>query len=226
MERKIYENKEKLIESELKRIKNIMSKMLDNLPNEELPFMENHLRALYFETYFLLIEGFYNASLVMCGILLENLVKERLFNKGVKDKQLEKMTFGEAIKKCKEKDFLTQNELVFLKEKKEKLRDPYAHYNKIKLSKGVYFAVGKIKNPVKKLIELSKMVKRGEITEAQVRQKLVEGTTPKLMSSEEFRPISQIAKSQIESTGYALMRFLEADKFLREFAEKYFKPKE
>ena len=47
---------------------------------------------------------------------------------------------------------------------------------------------------------------------------------PKLKSSKEFRPMAQIAKSEKERE-QTLPIFLEIDKFIREFAEKHFKPK-
>jgi len=110
--RKIYLDKEKLIEIELASTKDTMSKMLDKLPNEELPFMEPHLRALYFETYFLLVKGFYNASLVLMGILLENIIKEKLFMENIKDEELERMNFGGALIKIK--PFISKEEFKFL----------------------------------------------------------------------------------------------------------------
>ncbi len=223
-DRKIYTDKKKFIESELNRIKIGLSKMLDKLPNKELPFMEPHLRVLYFETYFLLAYEFYNASLVLMGILLENITKERLFLDGIKDEELEEMTFGRAINKCEEMKILNSQELGFLKKKKQELRDPYAHYNKMKLSKDVYFPTWKIKNPVEKLIALDKRVRRGELTELQARQELIKGIKPELMSSKEFKPMAQIAKSEKEK-GSAVDIFLEINTFTRKFAEKYFKPK-
>src|SRR3989344_102884 len=129
-DRKLYSDKNKLIEIELENVKKIMSERLDKLPNNELPFMEPHLRALYFETYFLIAKGFNNASLVLMGILLENIIKE----------------------------------------------------------------------------------------------KLIKGVKPELVSSKEFRPVSQIAKSEKEKL-QVIDEFLEVDKFVRNFAEKYFKPK-
>jgi len=224
-DRKIYPDKEKFIESELDRIKNSLSKMLDKLPNKELPFMEPHLRALYFETYFLLAQEFYNSSLVLMGILLENFTKEKLLMEGTSNEELEKMTFGEVIKKCRQNGFLDVEELSFLENKKKTLRDPYAHYNKMKLSKGIYFPTGKIHNPVEKLKQLHKRVEKGELTESQARQELIKGIKLELMSSKEFPPMAQIAKSEKEKSS-ALDIFLEIDKFIREFAEKYFKPKE
>lgn len=223
---KIYSDKEKLIESELERTKDIMSKMLDKLPNEELPFMEPHLRSLYFETYFLLAEGFYNASLVLCGILLENLVKEKLFMEGIKDEELEgNLTFGSAIKKCGEMKLLTDGELKFLEDRKLKLRNPYAHYNKMKLSQGVYFPVGKIDNFIGKIIPILERVNKGELTEGGARQELFKDVKLEPKSSEEYRFIAQIVKSEIDKE-QAIPIFLEIDKFIRDFAEKYFKPNE
>ena len=221
-EQKIYLDKEKLIENELANTREIMAKTLDKLPNKELPFMEPHLRALYFETYFLLVKGFYNASLILMGILLENIIKEKLFMEDVKDEELEKINFGVALNKIK--PFILDEEFKFLDDRKLRLRNPYAHYNKMKLSEGIYFPVWKVENPVQKLIALQERVNRGELIEAQARQELIKDIEPELMSSKEFRPISQIAKSEKEKS-QVIDVFLEIDRFIREFAEKYFKPK-
>ena len=161
---KFYLDKDELIKRELESMKLNLTKNLDKLPNEELPFMEPHLRALYFETYFLLAKGFYNASLVLCGILLENLIKEKLFNENISDEKLENMTFGQSIVKAEKLKTLNKDEINFLEEKKKVIRNPYAHYNKMKLSKGIYFPMWKIDNPVEKLVALGGKVKRGERT--------------------------------------------------------------
>lgn len=221
---KIYLNKEALIKSELERTKDILSKMLDKLPNEELPFMEPHLRALYFETYFLLAGGFYNASLVLMGILLENIAKEKLFMEGVKDEELEKMNFRRALIRVKQ--FISDEEFNFLEDRKSYLRNPYAHYNKMKLSEGIYFPVWKIPSDdlVPKIIALDKKVKDGGLTELQARQELIKGVKPEMMSSKELRPIAHIAKNEREKS-QVIDVFLEIDKFVRDFAEKYFKSK-
>ncbi len=223
-DRKIYPDKKEFIKMELDKIKDSFLKTLDKLPNKELPFMEPHLRALYFETYFLLAQEFYNASLVLMGILLENIVKEKLFIEGVKDEELEEMNFGHAINKCEK--ILSNQELEFLKKKKEELRNPYAHYNKMKLSKGIYFPSWKIPSEeiAPRLIALDKRVKKGELTESQARKELIRGIKPELMSSKEFRPMAQIAKSEKEKRS-AIDIFLEINKFTREFAKKYFNKK-
>ena len=222
---KLYKDKKKFIELEIENIRKKLEYNLDKLPNEELPFMEPHLRVLYFETYFLLAKGFYNASLVLCGILLENLIKEKLFNENISDEKLENMNFGQSIVKAEKLKTLNKDEINFLEEKKKVIRNPYAHYNKIKLSKGIYFPMWKIDNPVEKLVALGGKVKRGELTESQARQELIRGIKPELMSSKEFRPIAHLAKNKLEEDGFALSMFLEVDKFTRKFAENYFKPK-
>lgn len=222
----LWDNKEELIELRLKEIKKNLDKNLNGLPKDELPFMEPHLRALYFQTYFLLAEGSYNASLVLGGIFLENITKERLFIQGIKDEELEEMNFGRTLQKCEEMKSLDKEEFDFLRNKKEKLRNPYAHYNKMKLSHGKEYYIWKIENPVDKLIRLQEKVNKGEITEAQARQELIKGKEPEIMTSKDFRPIAHMAKTQLEEDGLALSTFLEIDKFARVFAEKYFKPKE
>ena len=221
---KIYLDKEKLIEVELASTKENMSKILNKLPNEELPFMEPHLRALYFETYFLLAESFYNASLVLMGILLENIVKEKLFMEGIKDEELEKMNFGGALIKIK--PFISENEFKFLEDRKLRLRNPYAHYNKMKLSEGIYFPVWKIpaEGLAPRMIELDKKLKEGKLTELEARQELIKGIQPEMMSSKELRPAAHIIKGENEKAQVVNV-FLEIDRFVRKFAEKYFKPK-
>jgi len=220
---KFYLDKDELIKKELENMKLNLTKNLDKLPNEELPFMESHLRALYFQSYFLLAYGFNNASIVLGGILLESLTKEKLFSEGMPDKQLEQMNFAQAIKKCREMKTLTDKELAFLEEKNKSIRNPYAHYNQFKLSDGVYCPAWKIENPVEKLISLQERVTKGELTESQARQELIKGVKPELMSSKEFRPLAQIVKSKKEKVD-AFNIFLEVDNFVRNFTIKYFKP--
>ena len=94
----------------------------------------------------------------------------------------------------------------------------------MKLSEGIYFPVWTVENPVQKLIALQERVNKGELAEAQARQELIKGVEPKLMSSKEFRPISQIAKCEKEKSQVTDI-FSKIDVFIREFAEKYFKPK-
>jgi hypothetical protein len=219
---KLFEDKNKLIEIELENLKVKLNENLDKLPNEELPFMESHLRALYFQTYFLTAYGFYNASLVLCGILLETITKEKLFIEGVKDEEIEKMNFGNTISKCKSLNCLSLEELNFLESKRDELRNPYAHYNQIKLTKGKYVPTWKVPNFVEKIKKLHELVTNGKITEEQARRELIKGQPLMFKSSKEFRPIAQALKSEDDKIK-AIPIFLEIDKFVRNFAVKYFK---
>jgi len=65
-------------------------------------------------------------------------------------------------------------------------------------------------------------VKKGEISEEQARKELIKGQPTMFKSSKEFRPIAQLIKSE-EDKIKAIPIFLEIDKFVRDFAVKYFK---
>jgi len=220
----LFEDKDKLIQNELKNLKDKLEVNLIKLPNEELPFMEPHLRALYFQTYFLIAYGFNNSSLVMCGVLLESLIKQRLFDKGISDDEIEKMDLGNVIKRCCKEKIISKEEIDFLKDKKDKLRNPYIHYNQFKLTKGMqtlgWVAPGN--ETVQRLIELDKKVKEGLLTEKEAQMELIKGMTPKVISSKEVRAVAQTFKTDIDEK-IAIPTFLEIDKFIREFADKYFK---
>jgi len=224
MERKLYEDIDKSINDYLENMKKTLYENLPKLPNEELPFMECHLRALYFQAHYLTAEGFYNASLVLCGILLESLVKEELFIKGVSDKELEdNMGFGGAINRAKKMNLLSDKEIAFLESKKDSLRNSYAHYNKMKLSDEFQSYVFKV--PIERLKNILERTMKGETTDSQSRQELINGIEPETMTPKEFRPLAQMGKVEFENR-FAIDVFLEIDKFTREFAIKHFKPKE
>jgi hypothetical protein len=220
-EKRKMENEER-IKIELEQTKKNLSENLNKLPNEELPFMEPHLRSIYYQSYFLLAYGFYNASIILCGILLESITKERLFNEGVTDKELEGMYFASAINECERREILSLEEIIFLRDKKDKVRNPYVHYNQIKLTEGKFVVSWKIKDPVKKLLALGERVKTGEITEEQARKELIKGIEPELIDSTSLRPVAQTVKGE-EDKENAFFIFEEVDKFVRKFAEKYFK---
>jgi len=112
--------KEERIKIELEQTEKNLSENLYRLPQEELPFMEPHLRSIYYQAYFLLAYGFYNASIILCGILLESITKEKLFIQGIKDEELEGMNFGDTIRKCKSMEILDETELNFLRDEKDK----------------------------------------------------------------------------------------------------------
>ena len=137
-------------------------------------------------------------------------------------KELEKIEFGPAILECEKRKLLSAEELAFLRNKKDKIRNPYLHYNQMKITEGGAVIGWEIKDPVPKLLELDERVKRGEITEEQARKELIKGIEPKLIDAKAFRPVAQIIKGS-EDKAKAFIIFKEIDKFVREFALKYFK---
>ena len=218
-------DKKERIKIELEQTEKNLSENLDKLPQGELPFMEPHLRSLYYQAYFLLAYGFYNASIIMCGILLESILKEKLFNDGLTDKEIEKMDFGCVIQECKQRKNLSNEELSFFIDNKNNVRNPYVHYNQIKLTEGKFVVSWEIKDAINKLLALGERVKKGEITEEQARIELIKGIEPQLVDSTTFRPVAQAVKGE-EDKENALSIFREVDKFVRDFANKYFKKEE
>jgi hypothetical protein len=217
-------DKEERIKIELEQTKKNLSENLDRLPKEDLPFMEPHLRSIYYQIYFLIAYGFYDASIVLVGIFLESITKEKLFIGGVLDEKLENMDFGSAISECKRRKSLSSEEITFLQEKKEKIRNPYLHNNQIKIAEGKEVVGWEIKDPVNKLINLMERVRGVEITEEQARKELIKDTPPKLLNSRTFRPAAHIIRcEEVKEKSFNI--FLEIDKFVRAFAIKYFKAK-
>lgn len=133
---RIWSDAEKEIPQLLDGMKEDSIKRLKKLPSEQLPFAEPRVRMLYFEAHYLTTFGFFNASIVISCILLEALLKEILF---FRDNITEDMTFSEAIKKCKKRDYITEDEAKWLRFVKDNIRNWYVHSNIEKIAKDVGF---------------------------------------------------------------------------------------
>jgi len=173
--------------------------------------MEPHLRALYFETYIITMLGFDNASLIMQGVLLEALVKDYIFMKEGKDFEEE---FGPAIKKCETCKYLNEEEIKFLRTFKNNIRNQYQHVDIKKISKGIKLKAWKI--PIDNVLNVEKFHETLEkISRGEMKSQFV--------GYDELRPSGFLVKTVLDKKR-ALAQFLETDKFVRGFAEKYFKP--
>lgn len=176
----------------------------------DLPHMEPRLRQLYMETFTVTMLGFWNVSIIMQGVLLEALVKEIIFAKEKKDFQ---EPFGDAIKTCEDKSYLTKEEIKFLKQFKDKIRNIYQHVDIKKLA-------GKVMVPAWKIpIEREKA---GESLYKGVKE-VMEGRAgkPKSIGYDEARAIGVIAKEKFDQK-MALPLFNTVEKFVRELAAKHF----
>jgi len=162
------------------------------------------------ETFTVTMIGFWNISIIMQGVLLEALVKEIIFAKEKKDFQ---NPFGDAIKRCEEKCYLTRNELKFLKEFKDRIRNIYQHVDIKKLAGKGKVAAWQIPIDGERVAEsLYKGVK-----------KAMEGKAgkPKPIGYDRARAVGVIVKERIDQE-MALPLFNTVEKFVRDLAAKYF----
>jgi len=219
IERKIYFDPEKAVDDWFKKEREYIVNRMKRLPSEDLSvYAEPRIRKLYHETYFLVSLGMHNASIVMCGVLLEALLKEVIFHK--KNKELSdyvgerKADFGNAINFCKRERYVTRNEEEWLVYVKNEIRNKYLHSNVGSIAKGIVFEVWPIPHKdAKELLTVIQDIRSGKI-------KL---PPPKLMTGDDFRPIADIAKGQID-TERSLPLFLEVERFVREMVKRHFEP--
>jgi hypothetical protein len=177
----------------------------------DLPHMEPRLRQIYMETYCITMMGFENVSIIMQGVLLETLVKEIIFEKEKKDFQ---KPFGDAIDRCKEKGYLTDVEIKFLRRFKNEIRNPYQHVDVKKIvgeskARGWWIPLEKGKVGESLLKGIKKVKKR-------------EAGPGELVGYKDVRPVGTVIKGTIDKQR-ALPLFLHVEKFVRGLSTKHFK---
>jgi len=106
-----------------------------DLPNPRLLF-------LYQDCYQTLLVGRYNASLVMMGVLLEAIMKERI---ELKLGEYFSKPFGPCLQKIEAHRLMSQEHIFFLRKFKDLVRNPYQHDDEVNIMKGIYMPVWPIK---------------------------------------------------------------------------------
>ena len=101
------------------------------LPHE--PVLEPGLQALYEDCYQTLLIGRFNGAIVLMGLLLEALMKERIRLKSGQDF---KGAYGACIKIIEEQKIIDPKDLYFLRKFKDQIRNPYAHFDESKIVEG------------------------------------------------------------------------------------------
>lgn len=100
---------------------------LHGLPNPRLFF-------LYEDCYHTLLVGRYNASIVLMGVLLEALMKERNWLKlGINLRQ----AYGACLKKIKDEKLMRIEDIKFLRRFKDEVRNPYQHADESQIVQGI-----------------------------------------------------------------------------------------
>lgn len=179
-------------------------------PLDNLPHMEPHLRQLYLETYYVTLVGLHNVSIVMQGVLLEALVKEVIFENERRDFQ---EPFGPAIRRCEKNGYLTGDEIKFLDDFKDGIRNLYQHVDIKKLTENMYVGAWKIKidskDPGGSIIKALEEIRKG-----------IRGL-PELITYDDLRPVGAIIKEGIDKRR-SLPLFIKVDDFVRTLCKKYF----
>lgn len=196
---------------------------IKQLPNEELPHIEAGIRKLYFETYYLCALSFHNATITMCGVLCEALLKDLIYDKEKKEAhEIQEIgeknaTFGNIINFCSKKNYIDQEETDWFKKIKDEIRNLYQHINVKKIVTKTFggqpfYRAQKIQIPKnasgEELLKILKDAKDNPQFNT-------------LISGEQIRPLYDIEKGRIDEHT-SLPLFLEVDKFLRDFAKKHF----
>jgi len=126
------------------------SDLLFALLRPELPstvILEPGLKALYQDCYQTLLIGRYNASIVMLGVFLEALMKERIRLKTGEDFT---KPYGQCvdrlmgIKRSKRRiervgdgyNLIASNDIIFLDKFRDEVRNAYAHFDEAKIVDG------------------------------------------------------------------------------------------
>lgn len=96
------------------------------------------LYFLYMDCYHTLLVGRYNASIVMMGVLVEAILKEIIL---LATGEEFKNELGPCLKKISDNGLMTNNEISFLKQFKNHIRNPYQHANDREILEGTKYPV-------------------------------------------------------------------------------------
>lgn len=165
---------------------------------------------LYEDCYHTLLIGRYNAGIILMGVLLETLMKERIWLKlGVEFQY----PYGECLKKIESEKLMEPRDVFFLRKFKDRIRNLYVHGNEAKILEGIFVPVYPLEFKgelsLEKLEEGFQRVKTGQ-------QK------PKLLPASEVPAIRSVVKQELDRRR-AIGLFNQVYDFLIAAKIKYFK---
>lgn len=182
------------------------------------PMYQTHLANprllfLYEDCYYTLLIGRYNASIVMMGVLLEALMKERIWLKlGIDFRR----PFGACLKKIEKEKLMEVKDIRFLRKFKDEVRNPYQHADEFQITRGLFARVWPLQFEgglsLKKLERAMENVKSGRLKPIF----LPAATTPSIRSS----------VKQAQDPKRAINLFNQVYDFLLAAKVKYFKQEE
>lgn len=189
---------------------------LPNLPSDI--HLELRISSLYGQIKALCWLGLGSSAIVLMGVLLEATLKEIIFFKEGKEfidlVREENADFGQAIKYCREKDYITEKEGVMLGQFRDDIRNKYQHHNVNAIAKN--YAIGGVKidmkegeSPIKKMEEALAGLKSGEIKY-------------EMYDQSELRSFADVLKVEVIDKRRAIPLFLQVHEFLIKKAKQFF----
>jgi len=180
----------------------------DELANPRLFF-------LYDDCYHTLLIGKYNASIVLMGVLLEVIMKERIRLKlGINLRK----AYGPCLRKIEKERLMEPKDIRFLKRFKDEIRNPYQHADELQILKELVVPVWPLQykgnlSP-EKMEKTMKMIRSGHLK-------------PKLVMAADV-PVPGIRSvvKQAYDRQHAIDLFNQVYDFLRSAKIKYFKEEE
>ena len=107
-------------------------------PLNQADLANSRLFFLYEDCYYNLLIGRHNASIVLMGVLLEALMKERISLKlGIDFRG----PYGECLKMIEDKKLMEVKDIQFLRKFKDEIRNPYQHADEAMILEGVFVRV-------------------------------------------------------------------------------------
>ncbi|MBI2107283.1 hypothetical protein HYT57_04845 [Candidatus Woesearchaeota archaeon] len=219
----IYKTPEDAFEKFIQNSKNEFIDRIKQFPNEELPPVEAGIRKLYYETYYLCALSFHNATIILCGVLCEALLKDLIYSKEKKEAhEIQEIgetnaTFGNVITFCSKKGYIDSEETVWFRKIKNEIRNLYQHIN---VKKVVTKTFGGQPFYMAQKIQIPKNASGEELLKI-LKDAKDNPQFDTLISGEEIRPLYDLEKGRIDEQR-SLPLFLEVDKFLRDFTKKHF----
>jgi len=182
-------------------------------PIDQADFGNPRLFFLYEDCYYTLLIGRYNASIVLMGVLLEALMKERIFLKlGIDFHR----PYGDCLKKIENEKLMEVRDIQFLRKFKDQVRNLYQHADESRILHRVFAPVWPLEFKgdlsLEKLSQVMENVKSGRLK-------------PKYLPIADippFRPLIKLAYDRKR----AMQLFNQIYDFLLAAKIKYFKQEE
>jgi hypothetical protein len=146
----------------------------------ELTIMKLPVPGLYFlyeDCYHALLIGRYNASIVLMGLLLEALMKERIRLKTGEDLH---GPFEQCLQEIRKRGLMEPRDIYFLRKFKEEVRNPYAHFDESEIVDGMVVPVWEI--PTAELAPEKFVKVLNDIKSGRLKPRLLQATHPALRS--------------------------------------------